>query len=143
MSSRGDLDNDGSEMDEERDENFKNETENNHGSYIGFNPCIEELEMLLEAYFMQIDGQSHDLSPPTKSLILKISSSRSGDFDSIAIASAKSRTRIADPRQDSVRVEIGYRGKVREDPIAKEALAGKVDANGESDASNPPLDLVF
>ncbi|XP_020270330.1 magnesium transporter MRS2-F-like [Asparagus officinalis] len=62
MSSRGDLDNDGSEMDEERDENFKNETENNHGSYIGFNPCIEELEMLLEAYFMQIDGTLNKLS---------------------------------------------------------------------------------
>ncbi|XP_020268742.1 magnesium transporter MRS2-F-like [Asparagus officinalis] len=52
MSSRGDLDNDGSEMDEERDEDFKNETENSHGSYIGFKPSIEDLEMLLEAYFV-------------------------------------------------------------------------------------------
>ncbi|ONK77504.1 uncharacterized protein A4U43_C02F7260 [Asparagus officinalis] len=62
MSSRGDLDNDGSEMDEERDEDFKNETESSHGSYIGFKPSIEELEMLLEAYFVQIDGTLNKLS---------------------------------------------------------------------------------
>lgn len=45
-----------------RDEDFKDETESSLGSLSGFKPNIEELEMLLEAYFVQIDGTLNKLS---------------------------------------------------------------------------------
>jgi len=45
-----------------RDDYFKNESENSRGSFIGCKPNIEELEMLLEAYFVQIDGTLNKLS---------------------------------------------------------------------------------
>lgn len=38
-----------------RDEEFKDESgSSRHGSYMAFKPNIDELEMLLEAYFVQI-----------------------------------------------------------------------------------------
>nr|CAD1817990.1 unnamed protein product [Ananas comosus var. bracteatus] len=40
----------------------RNETESNNGSIGGIKPNIEELEMLLEAYFVQIEGTLNKLS---------------------------------------------------------------------------------
>ncbi|XP_020701591.1 magnesium transporter MRS2-F-like isoform X3 [Dendrobium catenatum] len=45
------------EMDDDRDEDAKSETESNTGGLGGFKLNIEELEMLLEAYFVQIDAE--------------------------------------------------------------------------------------
>ncbi|XP_020701588.1 magnesium transporter MRS2-F-like isoform X1 [Dendrobium catenatum] len=50
------------EMDDDRDEDAKSETESNTGGLGGFKLNIEELEMLLEAYFVQIDGTLNKLS---------------------------------------------------------------------------------
>ncbi|KAJ6852890.1 magnesium transporter MRS2-F-like [Iris pallida] len=62
-SSRVDLDNDASGSGEDgEDEDLKNDTASSRGSYLGFKPSIEELEMLLEAYFVQIDGTLNKLS---------------------------------------------------------------------------------
>ncbi|XP_038987926.1 magnesium transporter MRS2-F-like [Phoenix dactylifera] len=61
-SSRVDIDHDSFEVEEHRDEDFKDETEYSHGSLGCFKPNIEELEMLLEAYFVQIDGTLNKLS---------------------------------------------------------------------------------
>nr|XP_010912043.1 magnesium transporter MRS2-F [Elaeis guineensis] len=61
-SSRVDIDHDSFEVEEDRDEDFKDESESSHGSLSGFKPNIEELEMLLEAYFVQIDGTLNKLS---------------------------------------------------------------------------------
>ncbi|KAK1263943.1 Magnesium transporter MRS2-F [Acorus gramineus] len=47
---------------EQRDQESKVETESNNGTYIDFKPNTEELEMLLEAYFVQIDGTLNKLS---------------------------------------------------------------------------------
>ncbi|MQL79391.1 hypothetical protein Taro_011843 [Colocasia esculenta] len=61
-SSRVDLENEDSDLDVGRDEASRNETESNGGSLTGFKPDIEELEMLLEAYFVQIDATLNKLS---------------------------------------------------------------------------------
>ncbi|KQK11111.1 magnesium transporter MRS2-F [Brachypodium distachyon] len=47
---------------EDRDEDYKSELDESNGSFIGYKPNIEELEMLLEAYFVQIDGTLNKLS---------------------------------------------------------------------------------
>ncbi|XP_073106907.1 magnesium transporter MRS2-F-like isoform X3 [Elaeis guineensis] len=56
------VDNGASQLEEDRDEDFKNETDSSHGSLAAFKPNIQELEMLLEAYFVQIDGTLNKLS---------------------------------------------------------------------------------
>ncbi|KAM0947388.1 putative magnesium transporter MRS2 [Dioscorea sansibarensis] len=61
-SSRVELENDVFEVDEDRDEDIKDDTESSHDSLCGFKPNIEDLEMLLEAYFVQIDGTLNKLS---------------------------------------------------------------------------------
>lgn len=47
-----------------RDEDYRSEPAGtaSNGSFIGYKPNIEELEMLLEAYFVQIDGTLNKLS---------------------------------------------------------------------------------
>lgn len=45
-----------------RDEDYRSEADGSNGSFIGYKPHIEELEMLLEAYFVQIDGTLNKLS---------------------------------------------------------------------------------
>jgi len=45
-----------------RDEDYRSEPDGSNGSFIGYKPNIEELEMLLEAYFVQIDGTLNKLS---------------------------------------------------------------------------------
>lgn len=45
-----------------RDEDYRSEPDGSNGSVIGYKPNIEELEMLLEAYFVQIDGTLNKLS---------------------------------------------------------------------------------
>lgn len=45
-----------------RDEDYRSEPDGSNGSFIGYKPHIEELEMLLEAYFVQIDGTLNKLS---------------------------------------------------------------------------------
>uniref|UniRef100_A0A1D1XTU8 Magnesium transporter n=1 Tax=Anthurium amnicola TaxID=1678845 RepID=A0A1D1XTU8_9ARAE len=59
---RVDLENDPSDSDDGRDEQSRHETGSNMGSLAGFKPDIEELEMLLEAYFVQIDATLNKLS---------------------------------------------------------------------------------
>ncbi|XP_042429067.1 magnesium transporter MRS2-F-like [Zingiber officinale] len=49
------------ELDDERNELESNAGSSN-GGIVGFNPDIHELEMLLEAYFVQIDGTLRKLS---------------------------------------------------------------------------------
>lgn len=44
-----------------RDDEFRVETDSSHESLGVFKPNIEELEMLLEAYFVQIDGTLNEL----------------------------------------------------------------------------------
>lgn len=44
------------------DDVSKNESESSEGTFTDFKPNIEELEMLLEAYFVQIDGTLNKLS---------------------------------------------------------------------------------
>ncbi|OEL31043.1 Magnesium transporter MRS2-F [Dichanthelium oligosanthes] len=44
------------------DEDYRSEPDGSNGSFIGYKPNIEELEMLLEAYFVQIDGTLNKLS---------------------------------------------------------------------------------
>nr|CAB3479184.1 unnamed protein product [Digitaria exilis] len=46
----------------EMDEDYRSEPDGSNGSFIGYKPHIEELEMLLEAYFVQIDGTLNKLS---------------------------------------------------------------------------------
>ncbi|AQK98848.1 magnesium transporter8 [Zea mays] len=46
----------------EMDEDYRSEPDGSNGSVIGYKPNIEELEMLLEAYFVQIDGTLNKLS---------------------------------------------------------------------------------
>ncbi|KAJ0988479.1 hypothetical protein J5N97_006835 [Dioscorea zingiberensis] len=62
ISSRVDSENDVFEAGEDRNEDIKDDAESSHGSLGGFKPNIEELEMLLEAYFVQIDGTLNKLS---------------------------------------------------------------------------------
>lgn len=57
-----DPENDDSDMDDKRDEYIKNESASSRISYSGLKPNIDELEMLLEAYFVQIDGILNKLS---------------------------------------------------------------------------------
>lgn len=45
-----------------RDEDYRSEPDGSNDSFIGYKPNIEELEMLLEAYFVQIDGTLNKLS---------------------------------------------------------------------------------
>ena len=45
-----------------RDEDYRSEADVSNGTFIGYKPHIEELEMLLEAYFVQIDGTLNKLS---------------------------------------------------------------------------------
>ncbi|XP_062207809.1 magnesium transporter MRS2-F isoform X2 [Phragmites australis] len=59
-SSRVEVD-DPSQM-EDRDEDYRSEADGSNGSFIAYKPNIEELEMLLEAYFVQIDGTLNKLS---------------------------------------------------------------------------------
>ncbi|KAF8404100.1 hypothetical protein HHK36_008980 [Tetracentron sinense] len=72
---RDELDNDAFEVDDERMEEAK--TEASTESLSAFKPNIEELEMLLEAYFAQIDGTLQKLSTVVSSsfLFMFISSS--------------------------------------------------------------------
>jgi hypothetical protein len=57
------------------EEGYRSEPDGSNGSFIGYKPNIEELDMLLEAYFVQIDGTlnklSHviDLYSPSSSLL--------------------------------------------------------------------------
>ncbi|CAO1946959.1 unnamed protein product [Urochloa humidicola] len=60
-SSRAEVDNP-SLAEEDRDEDYRSEPDGSNGSFIGYKPHIEELEMLLEAYFVQIDGTLNKLS---------------------------------------------------------------------------------
>ncbi|KAK8921069.1 Magnesium transporter MRS2-F [Platanthera zijinensis] len=62
ISSRVDIGNDELELDEDRDEDAKTESESTSESSGAFKLNIEELEMLLEAYFVQIDGTLNKLS---------------------------------------------------------------------------------
>ncbi|URE03675.1 Magnesium transporter [Musa troglodytarum] len=62
ISSRVNLDNDASEQEDDGDDEFRVETDSSHESLGVFKPNIEELEMLLEAYFVQIDGTLNKLS---------------------------------------------------------------------------------
>ncbi|KAJ8504048.1 hypothetical protein OPV22_004934 [Ensete ventricosum] len=62
ISSRVNLDNDASEQEDDRDDEFRVETDSSQESLGVFKPNIEELEMLLEAYFVQIDGTLNKLS---------------------------------------------------------------------------------
>ncbi|CAA7404478.1 unnamed protein product [Spirodela intermedia] len=57
-----DLENDASDVDDERDERFNNDLASESGILTSFKPDIEELEMLLEAYFVQIDATLNKLS---------------------------------------------------------------------------------
>ncbi|KAK1301197.1 Magnesium transporter MRS2-F [Acorus calamus] len=61
-SSRIELDDELEVEESFRDQESKVETESSNGSYVGFKPNTEELEMLLEAYFVQIDGTLNKLS---------------------------------------------------------------------------------
>jgi hypothetical protein len=45
-----------------RDEDYRSEPDGTNVSVAGYKPNIEELEMLLEAYFVQIDGTLNKLS---------------------------------------------------------------------------------
>ncbi|CAL9070064.1 unnamed protein product [Musa banksii] len=60
-SSRINLDNDASEQADDGDDEFRVETESCRESFGALKPNIEELEMLLEAYFVQIDGTLNKL----------------------------------------------------------------------------------
>uniref|UniRef100_A0A0E0CBV7 Magnesium transporter n=1 Tax=Oryza meridionalis TaxID=40149 RepID=A0A0E0CBV7_9ORYZ len=60
-SSRVEVD-DPSQLEEDRDEDYRSEADVSNGTFIGYKPHIEELEMLLEAYFVQIDGTLNKLS---------------------------------------------------------------------------------
>ncbi|XP_008674680.1 magnesium transporter MRS2-F isoform X2 [Zea mays] len=60
-SSRAEVD-DPSQTEEDRDEDYRSEPDGSNDSFIGYKPNIEELEMLLEAYFVQIDGTLNKLS---------------------------------------------------------------------------------
>ncbi|KAK9096052.1 hypothetical protein Sjap_021549 [Stephania japonica] len=59
--SRNDVVNDDSESDDESDADLKS-NKSSSGNVTGFKPNIEELEMLLEAYFAQIEGTMNKLS---------------------------------------------------------------------------------
>ncbi|RWR83497.1 magnesium transporter MRS2-F [Cinnamomum micranthum f. kanehirae] len=61
-SSRDELDNNAFESDDERDEDSKSKARRSYESSSGFKPNIEELEMLLEAYFTQVGGTLNKLS---------------------------------------------------------------------------------
>lgn len=67
VSLKAGLDNDNAsetaaEVDGDDDDVSKNESESSEGTFTSFKPNIEELEMLLEAYFVQIDGTLNKLS---------------------------------------------------------------------------------
>ncbi|KAF8411774.1 hypothetical protein HHK36_004333 [Tetracentron sinense] len=58
---KDELENDAFEFDDEIDEDLKS-NKSSTGDLTGFKPNIEELEMLLEAYFAQIEGTLNKLS---------------------------------------------------------------------------------
>lgn len=64
QSSRFDLEKEPSELDKDRDEEVEEGqgSEGGNETFIGFSPNIDELEILLEAYFVQIDGTLNKLS---------------------------------------------------------------------------------
>ncbi|XP_047056355.1 probable endo-1,3(4)-beta-glucanase ARB_01444 [Lolium rigidum] len=55
-------DHDPSQLEEGGDEDYRSEPDGTNVSFAGYKPNIEELEMLLEAYFVQIDGTLNKLS---------------------------------------------------------------------------------
>ncbi|XP_058088637.1 magnesium transporter MRS2-F-like [Magnolia sinica] len=59
---RDELDDNAFKIDDERDEDSKSKAKSSFVSLNGFKPNIEELEMLLEAYFTQIEGTLSKLS---------------------------------------------------------------------------------
>ncbi|KAL5704371.1 hypothetical protein ACHQM5_022811 [Ranunculus cassubicifolius] len=59
IASTGEMENDASDLDDESDDDMRS---NKTGNTTGFKPNIEELEMLLEAYFAQIEGTMNKLS---------------------------------------------------------------------------------
>ncbi|KAG0488027.1 hypothetical protein HPP92_006838 [Vanilla planifolia] len=61
-SSRVDIGNEELGLDEDKDDDVKTEQESATGSFVGYKLNIEELEMLLEAYFVQIEGTLNKLS---------------------------------------------------------------------------------
>ncbi|XP_058087368.1 magnesium transporter MRS2-F-like isoform X2 [Magnolia sinica] len=61
-SSTDEVDDDAFKIDDERDEDSKSKAKSSYVSLNGFKPNIEELEMLLEAYFTQIEGTLSKLS---------------------------------------------------------------------------------
>ncbi|CAO2184494.1 unnamed protein product [Urochloa humidicola] len=64
QSSRFDVGKEPGEFDEDRDDDEAEQEEDDHGEegYMAFTPRIDELENLLEAYFVQIDGTLNKLS---------------------------------------------------------------------------------
>lgn len=61
MASPEEIDNDASDLDDESDDDMKS-YRSNSGNMTGYKPNIEELEMLLEAYFAQIEGTLNKIS---------------------------------------------------------------------------------
>nr|CAD1838742.1 unnamed protein product [Ananas comosus var. bracteatus] len=59
---REEVDGDSFHLDEDDEGDVRSETCTSRGSLAGYKPNIEELEMLLEAYFVQIDGTLNKLS---------------------------------------------------------------------------------
>ncbi|XP_058088639.1 magnesium transporter MRS2-F-like isoform X2 [Magnolia sinica] len=59
---RDEVDDDAFKIDDEMDEDSKSKAKSSYISSNGFKPNIEELEMLLEAYFTQIEGTLSKLS---------------------------------------------------------------------------------
>nr|CAD1838688.1 unnamed protein product [Ananas comosus var. bracteatus] len=59
---REEVDGDSFHLDEDDEGDVRSETGTSRGSLAGYKPNIEELEMLLEAYFVQIDGTLNKLS---------------------------------------------------------------------------------
>ncbi|CAM0884239.1 unnamed protein product [Alopecurus aequalis] len=55
-------DHDPSQLEEDRSEGYRSEPDGSNVSFVDYKPHIEELEMLLEAYFVQIDGTLNKLS---------------------------------------------------------------------------------
>ncbi|XP_026659369.1 magnesium transporter MRS2-F-like isoform X2 [Phoenix dactylifera] len=61
-SSRVKVDNDAFQLEEDRHEDFKDQIESSHGNLPTLKPNVQELEMLLETYFEQMDGTLNKLS---------------------------------------------------------------------------------
>ncbi|XP_073106917.1 magnesium transporter MRS2-F-like isoform X2 [Elaeis guineensis] len=61
-SSRVEVDDDAFRPEEDKYEEFRNQIENIHRNLPTFKPQVQELETLLEAYFVQIDGTLNKLS---------------------------------------------------------------------------------